>query len=125
MLDWQALPDRVNADPEFRLAARSWSARLRLDVGDDSRRLRFEDGVLAEVEPCAADAPCELFVGASAADWEELLAPTPRPFYQDLFGAGLQHGVRLPEDPLEYAAYYPALRRLVQLLSAARHGEDA
>ena len=52
--------------------------------------------------------------------WRELLAPVPRPYYQDLFGAQLAHGVRLPADPLAYAAYYPALRRLMQLLSAAR-----
>ena len=64
--------------------------------------------------------PCDLFVAASEEAWRELLAPTPRPYYQDLFGAQLAHGVRLPEDPLAYAAYYPALRRLMQLLSAAR-----
>ena len=73
--------------------------------------------------PCDADADCDLFVGASEHEWRELLAPVPRPYFQDLFGARLMHGVRLPEDPLAYAAYYPALRRLVQLLSALR--EDA
>lgn len=123
MIAWSALAERVNADGEFRHAARSWDATLRLDVGETSQRLRFRDGRLVEVAPCASDAACDVFVGASEEDWRELLAPVPRPYYQDLFGAQWMHGIRLPEDPLAYAAYYPALRRLVQLLSASR--EDA
>jgi len=120
MIGWGGLPDRVNRDAEFRYAARLWNAILRLDIGDDSHRLRFRNGSLVEVARCDADAACDVSVGASADDWRELLAPVPRPYYQDLFGAQLHHGVRLPEDPLAYAAYYPALRRLMQLLSASR-----
>lgn len=120
MIAWNDLHRRVNGDPEFALAARSWDATLRLDFETSSWRLRFEGGALVEIAPCPADAPCDLFIGAGDADWRELLAPVPRPFYQDLFGAGLRHGVRLPGDPLAYAAYYPALRRLMQLLSASR-----
>jgi len=120
MIAWDELQGRVNDDSEFRLAARFWNATLRLDVGRASHRLRFEEGALAEVAPCPADAPCDLFIGASDDDWRELLAPVPRPFYQDLFGAQLHHGIRLPADPLDYAAYYPALRRLVQLLRVTR-----
>ena len=118
--DWQALPERVNRDPEFAVAGRHWTARLRLDVGDEHTRLRFEDGALREVAACAADADCDVFVSAPSEEWEELLAPVPRPFYQDLFGAQLHHDVRLSPDPLAYAAYYPALRRLMQILREAR-----
>ena len=123
MIAWTELQRRLNADGEFRYAARGWDATLRLDVGAASHRLRIEDGSVVDVDPCEGDAACDLFVGASEDDWRELLAPVPRPYFQDLFGAQLLHGVRLPEDPLAYAAYYPALRRLMQLLSAAR--EDA
>jgi hypothetical protein len=120
MITWSELPDRVNRDGEFRYAARHWNATLRLDIGEVSHRLRFRDGNLAEVAPCGTEAPCDLFVGATEEGWRELLADVPRPYYQDLFGAQLMHGVRLPEDPLAWAAYYPALRRLMQLLSASR-----
>lgn len=120
MIAWNELRDRVNRDPEFRIAARAWDATLRLDMGEASHCLRFEDGCLTQVERCAADAPCDLFVAAPEDEWRELLAPVPRPYYQDLFGAQWSHDVRLPEDPLTYAAYYPALRRLMQLLSASR-----
>jgi hypothetical protein len=120
MIAWSELRECVDRDGEFRYAARHWDATLRLDLGDASHRLRFEGGRLVEVAPCERDAPCDLFVAASEEDWRELLAPVPRPYYQDLFGAQWMHGVRLPDDPLAYAAYYPALRRLVQLLSASR-----
>jgi hypothetical protein len=123
MITWSELPDRVNGDAEFRYAARLWDDTLRLDMGAGSHRLRFRDGSLVEVAPCGPGAACDVFVGASEEDWRELLAAVPRPYFQDLFGAQLMHGVRLPEDPLAYAAYYPALRRLMQLLSAS--AEDA
>jgi hypothetical protein len=78
LIAWDALRDRVNGDAEFRLAARHWDATLRLDLGEASHRLRFRDGSLAEVEPCPAEAPCDLFVGASEDDWRELLAHPER-----------------------------------------------
>jgi len=120
VISWTELADCVNRDSEFRYAARFWDATLRLDIGSASHRLRFDAGSLVDVAPCEADAPCDVFVSASEDDWRELLAPVPRPYYQDVFGAQALHGVRLPEDPLAYAAYYPALRRLMQLLSGAR-----
>lgn len=120
MLDWPTLPARMNDDPEFRLAARHWTATLRLDVGERSHALRIEDGVVAGIAEAHAGDAADVFVGASEAEWQELLAPLPRPFYQDLSGAAIHHGVRLPHDMTAYAAYYPALRRLVQLMRDAR-----
>ena len=122
LLAWDQLAERVNADGEFGVAGRHWTATLRLDVGEDHRRLRFEDGALQEVAACEADSPCDVFVSAPEEEWEALLAPIPRPFYQDLFGAATQHGFRLNDDPLDYAAYYPALRRLVQIFRDTREG---
>ena len=123
MIDWTDLPKGVNADPEFQLAARFWDATLRLDFGSGSRALRFENGALTDVSRCAADSACDVFVTASDEAWRELLKPTPRPFYQDLYGAQLHHDVRLPNDAVTFAAYYPALRRLMQLMS--KHRGDA
>jgi hypothetical protein len=120
MIAWNELAGRANADPEFRYAARFWNATLRLDVGAASFRVRIEDGRVAETAPCGGAEACDLFVSAPEADWRELLAPTPRPFYQDLYGAQIHHGVRLPEDPVVYAAYYPALRRLLRAMSACQ-----
>ena len=120
LIEWNQLAERVNADGEFRQAARFWQATLRLDIGDDSHRLRFEDGTLHEVSACQREAACDVHISAPTEDWERLLAPAPRPFYQDLFGAQLHHDIELNRDPLDYAAYYPALRRLVEILREAR-----
>jgi len=120
LLEWNRLADRVNADPEFALAARFWDATLRLDVGTESHRLRFESGALREVTACEREAECDLHIAAPAQEWERLLAAVPRPFYQDLFGAQLHHDITLNANPLDFAAYYPALRRLLEIFREAR-----
>jgi hypothetical protein len=120
LIAWGELAGRINEDGEFRLASRFWDASLRLDLGPESQRLRFQEGRLREIGPCDPDAHCDLRISASLEEWERLLAPVPRPFYQDLFGAQLHHGFELNADPIDYAAYYPALRRLVEILREAR-----
>jgi hypothetical protein len=119
-IDWDGLAARANGDGEFRLAARAWTATLRLDLGDESRSLRIQDGAVRDVAACAAAAPCDVFVSAPGAAWEQLLEAVPRPFYQDLFGATVHHGFALGPDAMDWAAHYPALRRLVDLLRLAR-----
>jgi hypothetical protein len=122
LIAWSELARRVNEDGEFRAASRFWDATLRLDLGSESQRLCFREGRLREIGSCDPDADCDLHISAPLEDWERLLAPVPRPFYQDLFGAQLHHGVQMNADLLDYAAYYPALRRLVEILREARGG---
>ncbi len=114
------LAERANADGELRVAARFWDATLRLDLGDESRRLRFAQGRLLDVERCAADAACDVSISGARDVWEQMLERVPRPFFHDPFAAQLHHGLRLEPDPSAFAAYYPALRRLVELLREAR-----
>jgi hypothetical protein len=120
LIAWDELAGRVNEDGEFRLAARFWNTTLRLDLGSESRRLCLHEGRLQEVGSCDSEADCDLHISAPIEDWERLLAPVPRPFYQDLVAAQLHHGFRMNADLLDYAAYYPALRRLVEILREAR-----
>jgi len=122
LIAWEELARRVNEDGEFRIASRFWDTTLRLDIGSESRRLCFEDGELREIGNCDSDAQCGLHISAPLEDWERLLEPVPRPFYQDLFAAQLHHGFQMNADPVDYAAYYPALRRLVEILREARGG---
>ncbi len=119
---WSELARRIDKDGEFRLASRFWEATLRLDLGPESHRLCFQDGRLREVGACDPDADCDVYVSAPLEEWERLLAPVPQPFYQDLFGAQLHHGFQMNAEPLDYAAYYPALRRLVEILREMREG---
>ena len=117
---WSTLAERANADPEFRLHARFWNATLRLDVGEARRRLVVEDGAIREVEPCGPDAASDVQVSIPADVFERMCEPVPKPFYHDLFGAVARHGVVLLPEPTAWAAYYPALRRLTEILRDAK-----
>ena len=120
MIDWESVAQQLNADGEFRLAARHWTATLRLDVADESHAIRLEDGQVTGVTACAATRDCDVFITAPRHTWEQMLQPVPRPFYQDLLAAAAHHGVVLNSDWLDIAAYYPALRRLVEILRESR-----
>jgi hypothetical protein len=54
--------------------------------------------------------------------WEKMLRSVPPAFYQDLFGAASRHGVLLLGEPEDIFPYYPALRRIVELLRAQSEG---
>jgi hypothetical protein len=125
MLTWIELPDRLNADGEFRVAARFWDATLRFDVGETSHMLRIEDGAATGIAECAHDEPADLHVSAPTDEWQHLLADPPRPFYQDLLAASLHHGFEVSRGLAGWAAYYPALRRLVDILRAMKGGAQA
>lgn len=116
MVDWTTLAARLEADGEFGVAARLWNATLRLDVGGDSHAIRLVDGHVAGVEPCEAGRTCDVFISAPAEVWDRMLQPVPQPFYQDFFMAQLHHGLVMNPEVLDYAAYYPALRRLLEVL---------
>jgi hypothetical protein len=115
-----AVREVANADPEFRIAARFWNADVRFAVEAHGRVLRVRAGRIEAVLD-DRDAPaCDVSIGAPAETWREILAPVPRPFYQDLYGASLQHDLRFEGDLDAFYPYYPAVRRLVELLRAAR-----
>ena len=116
MIPWNSLKSTLEQDPEFRYTIRHWTASLRLSVGDRHHAIRFEDGAVAAVEPCEADTPTDVFLAGPEEEWRELLRKVPRPFYQDPFFASVHHGIELNRDQLAYAAYYPALRRLVGVM---------
>lgn len=110
-----ALVAAVNADPEFRLAARFWNGSFRLAMGDDEAylfRIRDGDVVGVNLQPTVFDA-WDFEVAGPADGWREMLAAVPRPFYQDPFAAVLRHGFRLGGDLESFFAYHAALRRVI------------
>ncbi len=120
-IDFPALAVRANADGEFALHARFWNATVKLRAGAASYRLDIRDGKLSGCTPWLGAIASDLSIEAEESDWTELLAPLPRPFYQDLYAATIHHGFAVSGDTLNYCAYYPALRRLVELMREARH----
>ena len=117
-LPLESLPEAANLDEEFRIAARLWSTTLRLEAGNEVHRLCIEHGRIARLEHGAGDA--DLCIRAPAEAWARLLEPVPRPFYQDLWGALAHHGFELSGDLERFYPYYPAVRRLIELLREPR-----
>jgi len=121
LLDFSGLAMRANADGEFALHARFWNATIKLRVGAASYRLDVRDGKLNRCAPWFGTIAGDLAIEADEAEWARLLEPMPKPFYQDLYAATIHHGFSVAGDTLNYCAYYPALRRLVELMRESRH----
>jgi len=121
LFDFSALPARANADGEFALNARFWNATVKLRVGPASYRLDIRDGKLNGCGPWLGAIAGDLAIEADESEWNKLLEPMPKPFYQDLYAATIYHGFSVSGDTLNYCAYYPALRRLVELMREAHN----
>jgi len=119
--DLAAHAERLASDGELALASRFWHGALYLSAGSTRSALCFEPGRAPRIESSAAPAGArDVEISAEPAEWEKLLAPTPKPFYQDVFGAALHHPVSLGGDFETLYAYYPAIRRVIELLREAR-----
>lgn len=112
LIDVDRIREAANDDSEFRLAARFWTAMLRLDAGAEVHLLAVQEGEMVEASEDAAFG-YDLRLAAPLDSWRELLAASPRAFYQDLYGASLRHDFTLEGD---VDAYYPAIRRLVEIM---------
>ena len=115
-IDWNSVRERTNTDGEFLLHARFWESTVRFGFGDQSIKIVIEQGRLDSVEHCDLSGTFNLEIWAPVADWQEMLASIPRPFYQDLFPATLYHDFEFDGERLEYCAYYPAIRRLIEII---------
>jgi hypothetical protein len=111
----------ANADPEFRLAARYWSATLSLESPSRALRVEIADGRVANCREGEAGQPATITVAGPEDGWVQFLAPVPRPFYQDLLGGCVQHhGFTVAGDMLALSAYYQAAQRLFAVMRALR-----
>ncbi|MGE0822269.1 MAG: hypothetical protein AB7G75_05280 [Candidatus Binatia bacterium] len=119
-ITFAALSEVANNDPEFRIAARFWNVNLRLEMGERSVLICIEHGhmtkVIANDPPFSLLSPANLVVSASTTEWQKFFAPIPKPFYVDLWGATTHHGFTVAGDMDSFYAYYPALRRLFDIM---------
>jgi len=119
---FEKLREVANNDPEFRLAARFWNTALRLEMGEEALLLRVENGQIAELlsgpQVFAFLTPVHIVVSASTSNWQRFLERIPKPFYVDLWGAMTHHGFKASGDMESLYAYYPAVRRLFDIMRA-------
>jgi hypothetical protein len=112
------LLEAINADPEFRLAARDLNGSFRLSMGgDEAYVFRVRDGRIVDLNrrPTVFDA-WDFEIGGPTDGWTEVLARVPRPFYQDPASAVFRHGFTLGGDVESFFAYHAALRRVISAL---------
>lgn len=117
LLDMDRFCEMANNDPEFSIAARFWNSALRLEMGERSYILNIRDGTIDAVDLAPSSSESwDIKIGGPAEDWKEILEPIPRPFYQDLFAATVYHGLYYDGDLELMFAYYPALRRMMEIM---------
>lgn len=117
LLDMQRFREVANEDPEFSIAARYWSSSLKLGMGDAGHLLTIQDGKITVIEPVPAQSDVgDIRISGPAEDWGKILEPVPPPFYQDIFAATVYHGLAYEGDLELMFAYYPALRRMVEIM---------
>lgn len=124
LVDWSALRSSANGDPEFSMHARHWTGVIRIGIGRRAVRMSIVSGQMTEVQPWLGRFASNLSIDAASSEWRALLEPIPRPFFQDLHAASIHHGFSVSGDLQSYCAYYPAVRRLVELMRAHRRQED-
>ncbi len=116
------LQTSLNDDPEFRLSARSWDARLRYRMGAHSFIVVVRDGEVSEiVEPAGFFDESNIEIAADDEVWQKILAVIPPPRFQDLFPAQLHHGLRMQGDIESLFAYYAAVRRMTEVMRAVHN----
>ncbi len=114
----------ANDDAEFRRAARDWTATMAFESPSDALRVEIADGRIVGCRDGRRGERATITIVADDDGWREFLAPTPRPFYQDLVGGCVQHhGFTIVGDTLTLTAYYHAVQRLVAIMRSGRAGE--
>lgn len=117
----ERLVTALNDDPEFKLAARDWTARIKLVQGERASVLELVEGEVRGFDPVPSPfEPVDIVLSGSDELWDQIMAPVPEPFYQDFFAALFQHGFRLEGDMESLYAYYPAVRRMADVMRATQ-----
>ena len=119
LFDTHKITAAANSDSEFRLTARLWNADVRFEVGPDAYLMRMRDGHISDFSKTESRA-YDIKISAPESDWQELLKPIPKAFYQDLMAAMTRHGFRVEGDLLGFNPYYRATNRLFELMRNSR-----
>ncbi len=109
--------ERLNNDPEFRIAAKFMSQDILLGVGDAHYIIRAREGVITEIacDPSPID-KWNFFIRAPEKGWELFLKPVPPPFYQGFFTEAMREDFQFGGDVEALFAHYWAVQRLLAVM---------
>jgi hypothetical protein len=122
-----AVRDGVNSDPEFAIAARFWTARIRFYTNEnDEYFMTIEHGRVTDFhEGSDGYEASTIYVGGPRATWRDILSPVPVRFCNDFFPAAIHRGMRLGGDLSSLYAYYGALQRILAVMRREINGVAA
>jgi len=100
-------------DGEFGLASRYWSGGLRLEIADAVLALALDDGSVTARDP--GEGAGVLTFKAPLDVWRKLLSPVPPKRYNDIMALS-RVGMAKSGDILDYAQFYAAIMRAIELL---------
>ncbi|MFQ5381165.1 MAG: hypothetical protein ACE5EF_06040 [Dehalococcoidia bacterium] len=109
----ERVANRLATDGEFRLASRYWTGRIILRLPAATISLSLVEGAVSAQDDLRPGPV--LTLSGSGEVWERLLADVPPPGFNDLVPARLQ-GLEMEGDEETLWQYYPALRRLIDVL---------
>ena len=123
-LDPIELRTALNDDPEFSLQARYWNSTVRIGADGRNWLVRIIDGIVTDVDTAATPFDAWDFqLSGTSEHWAQLLAPVPAAFFQDYYAAMLYHGFAIEGDMQQIMAYYPAIRRSLDVIRALANQE--
>jgi len=109
--------ERINSDPEFRIAAKFMSQDILIGAGDLQCIFKARDGLITEIalNPSPID-KWNFFIKAPEKSWELFLKLLPPPFYQGFFTATMREDFQFGGDVEALFAYYWAVQRLLNIM---------
>lgn len=115
MHDFAQVLHTATEDFEFNREMRYYTGKLHVAIGDKAWLAAYDDGKLLAVEPSGTDPQdAAIWIKGTDAQWKDMTAEHPRPFFQSLQSSSAKHGVLLSNTHQLYA-YLPALNRLMQI----------
>jgi hypothetical protein len=108
--------DIINADPEFKIAARYMTKDMCIESGNNRCIVKFRDGIVTEIkfEDAFADR-WDFAVRASVDAWEKFLQPIPPRFYDGLFGGMIRGNFRIEGDTVMCFSHFWAVTRMFDI----------
>jgi hypothetical protein len=109
--------EKINSDPEFRIAAKYMSQDILLASDEKQCIFKVRDGEIKNIvsNPSPMDR-WSFFISAPEKSWELFLRLKPPPFYHSLFGASLREDFQFGGDVEAMFAHYWATLRMFDVL---------
>jgi len=109
--------ERINSDPEFRIAVKFMSEDILIGVGDAQCIIKAREGVITEIahNPSPLD-KYSFFIKAPEKGWNLFLKPIPPPFYQGFFTAAMREDFQFGGDVEALFAFYWAVQRMLAVM---------